>query len=451
MRKNVLKKLLMLSFALAATSQIWSQSKIISLRECIIYAIENSPGSAIEQEREHIRRAQLRESQLSFIPSVTGTIGAGSNYGRSIDPETNLYSNSTSFSNSYTLSGSLYLFNGFTTLNNYKISKIALLSGADESQRVEDELSLKVIQAYHNVLYASEMVLLVKEQSVESKALLKKAKTLEELGLTSNADLLQAEAKVASDEYNVTMQENILQREIMNLKYIMFYPLDNDLAPDTTNLPALDMIKSKYNTDSLLENSLESVPQIRISAYNVESSRLSYKTARWRALPSVYLNGGYSTGYMVSNRSESSTASFWDQISNKQGQYISIGINIPVFNSLSRHTAITRSRSQLKIAEHEHEQRVAEITAEIKKVVLDLNGTVKEVELAEKRLSAQSAAHSANTRRFEEGLITILELQGSSNALLASKAELLNATLRYSLTRRVADYYSGISYLNQQY
>ncbi|MDP3452469.1 MAG: TolC family protein [Bacteroidales bacterium] len=451
MRKFLLKKLILLSLTLLGVTQISSQTQKMTLKECIIYAIENSPDAKIEDARDQIRRSELRESYLNFIPSVTGNIGAGSNFGRSIDPETNIYSNSTSFSNSYTLSGSVYLFNGFTILNNYKVSKIAQLSGAEESQKIEDELSLKVIQAYHNVLYALKMVSLVREQSDESKALLKKAEVLEELGLTSSADLLQAQAKVASDEYNVTMQENILNREALNLKYIMFYPLDSNLALDTANFPSLELIHESYDSANLFSHVNDRVPQIKISRYNVEALRLNHNTAKWRVLPSIYLNGGYSTGYMISNRSENSAPAFWDQIRNKQGQYIFMGINIPIFNSLSRHTAVSRSRYQLRIAELEHNKTVAGISAEISKAIDELNGTIKEIDLANKRLSAQSAAQSVNIRRFEEGLITFLELQGSSNALLASKAELLNATLKYSLIRRVVDYYNGISYLSQQY
>ncbi|MCR4857833.1 MAG: TolC family protein, partial [Bacteroidales bacterium] len=96
----------------------------MSLRDCIDYALAHSAEMRVLQ-------ADLDDAQLSrrnailnaFTPVVSGDVYAYSNFGRSIDPETNTYSTTTSFHNGYSISAGITLFNGFRAINNMKITK----------------------------------------------------------------------------------------------------------------------------------------------------------------------------------------------------------------------------------------------------------------------------------------------------------------------------------------
>lgn len=79
-----------------------------------------------------------------------------------------------------------------------------------------------------------------------------------------------------------------------------------------------------------------------------------------------------------------------------------------------------------------------------------MRGAAKEFISADKKAGALDISHHANTRKYEEGLMTVIELQTSSNNLLQAKAERLNCGLQYLLKERVVMYYKGITYLDQQ-
>ncbi|MBO7630602.1 MAG: hypothetical protein J6S87_11805, partial [Bacteroidales bacterium] len=87
---------------------------VMTLRDCIRYALSHSAEMRVLQ-------ADLGDSQLArrnailnaFTPAVSGDVYAYSNFGRSIDPETNTYSTTTSFHNGYGVSAGITLFNGF--------------------------------------------------------------------------------------------------------------------------------------------------------------------------------------------------------------------------------------------------------------------------------------------------------------------------------------------------
>ncbi|MPM90147.1 hypothetical protein SDC9_137264 [bioreactor metagenome] len=56
-------------------------------------------------------------------------------------------------------------------------------------------------------------------------------------------------------------------------------------------------------------------------------------------------------------------------------------------------------------------------------------------------------AHEANQRKYEEGLISPLELHTSANRVVQAKTEELNAELQYRLKERLVRYYKGESFM----
>ncbi len=97
----------------------------MTLDDCMRYAVEHS--TTVGQRRNDLdsRRSEYAEAIASALPSVSASIGAGENFGRSIDPETNAYNDITTFSNSYSLGASMPLFAGLSTINTIRAAKVA--------------------------------------------------------------------------------------------------------------------------------------------------------------------------------------------------------------------------------------------------------------------------------------------------------------------------------------
>ena len=123
------------------------EGKAWTLHDCMAYAVEHSPRSKIQEltnantDRDHLAAI------MNFLPYISGSVGANANFGRSLDPETNTYTAQNNFNNSYSVSGSLPLFNGFKVVNNLRIAKIARLQGAENMQLINDEIALETMQA----------------------------------------------------------------------------------------------------------------------------------------------------------------------------------------------------------------------------------------------------------------------------------------------------------------
>lgn len=94
-------------------------------------------------------RIDRRDAALAlFTPQISAQTYAYYNFGRSIDPQTNTYFNTTSFHNNYGVSLGYELFDGFRAVNNYRISKTGLLIAGSMEKQAEADICLAVMESF---------------------------------------------------------------------------------------------------------------------------------------------------------------------------------------------------------------------------------------------------------------------------------------------------------------
>jgi outer membrane protein len=75
--------------------------------------------------------------------------------------------------------------------------------------------------------------------------------------------------------------------------------------------------------------------------------------------------------------------------------------------------------------------------------VADMNGSADAHTQALRQREAAAVAHDVNRRKYDEGLVSALELHTSSNRLTRARADELQSRLTYILKKRMVDYYGG--------
>ena len=153
----------------------------MTLNDCMAYAVEHSPAVRRQDYTNRNYRQDYIESVASLVPSLSGTVGASTSFGRSVDPETNTYTDVSNLSNNYSVSGQMPLFAGLSGINTIRVAKAMRLMGLEELQQAKDETALKTMQAYFDVVYYTESVRLAREQLETSTANLAKSRKLLEL------------------------------------------------------------------------------------------------------------------------------------------------------------------------------------------------------------------------------------------------------------------------------
>ena len=419
--------------------------RMMTLRDCMEYAVSNSTKMRIRAAEVGDARIARRDALLAaFTPRISASSYGYYNFGRSIDPQTNTYFNTTSFNNGYGLSVGFELFDGFQAVNNLKISKTGLLISQSEQQQAEDDICLAVMEAYYNVVYYKRLADVCREQLTTAESSLRKARRQEELGQKGYADVVQMEADLADRKYELINTENMYRDQLMTLSDLMFWPADEELAVDTS-LPVQEVAQSC--TDGVVDYALENNPKLLVAGWNVERARRELATARWQLLPSVGIYGGWSTSYYTYQGSQ--TASFGEQFRNNGGEYVQLSLSIPIFNRLQGHSNISRKRNACRRAEAELDQSRRDIESEVRRAIQDRDGAASAYMQAQRKSEVQTEAYSLNVKKLEQGLISPLEFQTANNSYLKAKADEMNSLFRYLIKQAVVRYYGGENYIEQ--
>lgn len=413
----------------------------MSLDECMRYAVEHSPAVRRQDYTNQNYRQDYIESIAALVPSVSGSVGASTSFGRSVDPETNTYTDVSNFDNSYSVSGQMPVFAGLTGINTIRAARVMRMQGVEELQLARDQIALETMQAYFDVVYYTESVRLAREQLQTSTAELAKSRKMFELGLKSAADVAEVESQQASDDYLVTQQENNLALAQISLAETMNYPADQPLQIETDI--DIEVPAGVAPFGEVLDYALENNPKAVAAQHSVRYSQLKFSVAKGNLYPSLYVGGGYSTNFFMNLDDRSLYSTFTRQFRDNHGFYVSAQLSIPIFGGLSRRASKNRARNNLRIAEQTRTETLRALQSEVAQAYQQMLGYGKEFVQASKKSEAARLAYDAVAGKYERGMVSAIDLQTAADNLLEARSERLRARLQYILKVRLVAYYNG--------
>ena len=417
MKQILLTTVLSLSFATATVAQ----EKLWTLDECMRYAVENSPSVKKQVYTSDTYKAERNAAVASFFPAASAKVGAQYSFGRSIDPATNTYENTSTFNNNYGLDASIPIFTGGQLINQWLMAKSNRRMGVNDIQKAKDDLAMKTMQAYMDVVYYKGTIRMA---------------------------AAQFEAQVAADDYTLTHQQNLFNTALLTLRECMNYPSDLELEVDTL-LPDINYVPEVENVAEIFAYASGNNPTALQAEYQLTQSKYQYRIYKGKLLPSIYLNAGISTSYFENLKSDNAPEGFKDQFKNNRGEYVSFSLSFPLFDGLSRLTNARRYRNNMRIARETRTEVFRQLQTAVEQSVLDREGYAKEAIQMDKKVKSDELAYRVTLRKYEEGLMSTLDVQTSANTLLESKANLLQKRLMYLLKSKLVDYYKGKPLINE--
>ncbi|MBR1410285.1 MAG: TolC family protein [Prevotella sp.] len=434
--KNSLIAIMTLTVVSAQAQEAWT------MQQCMQYAVEhNHDVKRTELELDNYK-ASHTGALGRFLPEVDAGIGAQYNFGRAIDPETNGYTDVSTFYNGYSVSTSLPVFDGFSRLHALRAAKAGVLMGHASLRQQQDQTALDVLQAFTNVVYYEGLVKMAEEKVEETSLLLRQTRVLEEVGRKSSADVAQVESQQAEADYELTRQQNMLASALLELKKAMAYPMQDSLC---LICGSGEMGSGEFVIRQQVIANLQFAtqhPELQQAYQSAEISRHEWHQARASLFPSLSLSAGLSTTYYKTLQSQTA-ASFSNQFKNNMGEYIGATLSIPLFNRLQTITNIRRAKNNYQIARENYEQKQLELEKLSREAWQDWQGYQKQAIQMEKKVEADSLAYQLTRRQFEEGLSTAIDLHTTSSQLLNSKATLLQCRLMAMVKEQLVRYYNG--------
>lgn len=426
-----------LSFSICLTAQA---QKLWTVDECMQYAVMHNHEVRLQSIGLDDYKAEKVRAIGSFLPAAEGNIGVQYNFGRAIDPETNTYTNVSTFYNSYGLSVGIPVFDGFQRYNNLRAAKANVLMGKSQLMAQKDATAQKVLETYTLSLYYKGCIEFATQKRAESEMLLRQTKVMAEVGQKGEADVAQMQATYAADDYEVTHQQGLYDNAILTLKQLMNYPINDTLEITDCKEESLEV--SCAEVFDIYEHAKLFYPDIKQAEYNLQSAKYAYHSSKGALFPSISLGAGISTTYYKQLNVPLST-SFSEQFRNNAGQYLYASLSIPIFNRLNTLANIRRQRNNVRRAEEELEYRSNELQRLIQEAVTDQENSRKETMKMTAKVESDSIASRLTIRKYEEGLASSIDVQTQTVTLLQSKAQLLQSQLTYLYKTRMLNYYKG--------
>ena len=105
--------------------------------------------------------------------------------------------------------------------------------------------------------------------------------------------------------------------------------------------------------------------------------------------------------------------------------------------------ALQQTRNNLRIAQETKTEVLRQLRTAVEQSVLDRRGYAKETIQMQKKVKSDALAYQVTSRKYEEGLMSPIDVRTSSATLLTSRADLLQKKLMYIIKCKLVDYYKG--------
>lgn len=433
------KKIELTFLILFLCSLVYGQEKNVwSLEKCINYAIENN--LQIKQQENAVQQAKnnITQAQLSFLPTLSGSMSHGMNWGRSVNlQDLEIVKNKLSQSTSANLSASLNIFEGFSKHNNLKSVKKSLDITIQNVEKQKNDISISIAQAYLQILLSEKIRQAADESYKSIESQVERTKKLVDAGSQAYSTLLEIQAQLGSEKVQLVAAENDVRTNYLALKQLLDLQNDevfNIIIPDISNL--ISFFDGREIED-IYHRSL-GLPQIKAAEISLEKSRIDYKIQRGRTYPSISLNAGYGTYY-----SDNSKTAFFKQFNDNKNPSVSFGLSIPIFNGWQNNTAIRNARLEIKNSEIDLKLKHQTLYKEIQQAFNNALSAFEKMRASEQTMKSTQESFDYVEKKFSVGLLNGTDYTVSKANLFKAKSDYYQSVYQYIFQTKILDFYTG--------
>jgi outer membrane protein len=448
-----LKTKLILFVSLLISVATFSQ-KQWTLKECVDQALDRN--ISIQQNRLSLELAKkdVEFTKGNFLPNFSGNLNNSGSFGLSTGGD-NTRSSADRYSLSLGLNGGGVIFNGYRNTNTYKQAQLGVESGLLDLKKIENDISLFVVNGYLNVLFSKENLNAGRVQYEISKKQIEAAESRFKSGVIAKGDLLNTQSTAATNLQTVISQENALDLALLNLAQLLQVSVEGfDVASIDVGTPSANLFYK--NSSTVYNKSLEKMPEIERAKLAIENSEFNIEIAKGAFLPTLSYSFGANTFYnttlgepevyagvdasgnpfVIDNR-------FTNQLDNNLGYNVGLSLNIPIFNRFQTKNRVAQSKINKEISETRLESEKLSLKQTIEQAFLDVKTALKSYEAAKVSLEAQEEAFKNAQERYNYGAMTQFDFDQVRTRLVNAQATLISSKYDYVFKTKVLQFYSG--------
>ena len=428
--------LIALAVLTAPTDSLPNLSHSWTLQECIDWAMDHNltvAGSEISLENSRIDENSAR---MAWLPSVNGSVGENFSFGRGIGGN-NTYESGNSSSTSFSVGANMTLFDGLATPRRMQLAKLNLEAATADLEKARDDVSVQVAQAYIQILYNYEIRDVAARQVTIDSLQVERLQGLFDTGKASAAEVSQQKATLAQSRVTLIQADNNIRASLLDLAQLLEFPYWEGFSVVRPNVSFASALIP--HPDEIYAEALGVRPAIKAEKLRLEGAQKQIQIAKASYYPSLSLGGGVGTNYYTSF----ATQSFWNQLNSNFSKYVSLSLNIPIFNRFSVRNQVRSAKLQYQAQQVQLLRTQHSLYKEIQQA---WNSAVASQAKYEASLEASAAAEDAfelTKAKYENGKATITEFNESLARLVKAQSDSVQATYECLYQTSLVEFYRG--------
>ena len=424
--------------ASAAGAQTPAPSQTITFDDAIHIALRQNTTLQQATNSAALSSATVRQQKLALLPDLRFSTNTGQSYGRTFSQDEGRIINETTQSLNAGLSSSVTVFNGLTNIASLKSAQLSEDAGEKNVKRAEQTVAFTVASNFLALVQQQEQLRVQRENLTAQEAQERQIKAYVDAGSRPISDLYQQQATVAAARSQVVTAARAL--ELAKVDLIQTLQLD---PRGTYNFepPALDTTTKApiaYSLDSLLARAVGQRSDLFAQQSLVSAASQSVKAAKGGRWPALSLSAGYNSAY-----NSATDIGFTDQLDQRRGGSVSLGLSVPLWDRGSADLATQRAQIAEDNARLDLKNRQQAIGLEVRRAYLDYQAATQQLDAAEAQLRAAQLALESSQQRYNVGAATLLEVTQARAAQFQAASALVSARYGLLFQKTLIGYYVG--------
>jgi outer membrane protein len=413
------------------------KDNVWTLEQCINYALQKNiqvRKSELTNERYQYYSGQAKASRF---PSLSASVNQNFDWSKSTGEGASGYSGING--SNISVNSGIILFNGSKVMNQIKQAELDIEGGQYSLATTKEAISLSILDAYLQVLYAEEQVKNSEKQIESTMSQVNLAAERLALQVISQADYAQIKSQLASEKLTLANSESQLAIAKVNLEQLMELPVSDSFNivhpefPDPVNQHRVPDVNSVYETALAIK------PQIKNAEVNKKIASIDEKIAKASYFPTLSASAGIGTSY-----TSRETDPYFSQINSGISPSLGFSLSIPVYQKKQVKTSVAIAKLGYQDAELDEINTRNELRKNIEQACQDVSSAQTKFEASVENYQATSESAALSDEKFRQGVINSVDYLVSKTNLIVAESELLQSRFNLIFSYKVLDFYTGI-------
>jgi outer membrane protein len=410
----------------------------VTFDEALKLALKQNTGVRQAQNTAALSGATVTQQKLAFLPSLSVSTNTAQDYGRNFSQSEGQIINTTTNTLTAGISSNVTLFDGMKNVANLRSAQAGENASEQDLTRAKQTAVFTVASNFLSLVTQQQQLAVQQQNLAAQEALENQISQFVKAGSRPVSDLYQQQASAASARAAVVTTLNAV--ELAKVDLIQTLQLDPrgtyDFQPPT--MQDTTTVDARFNLDSLLDRAFAQRPDLSAEASRVEAAQQDVKAANASKWPTISLTGGYNSGL-----SSAADANFLDQLNQRRGGSIGVGISIPLFDRGATQAATERAQIQADNAKLALATQRQQVALEVRRAYLDYEAAQQQLAAADAQQKAAALAVATTQQRYQVGAATLVEVTQARTTQVQAQSAYINAKNNMLFQQSLMSYYTG--------